>query len=444
MTQALTNQARLTVPRVVVPDVRLIRHSRSYLLAGFLYFTFVGFHTFSGSSASERVDGSLVDRLAVLGLSGLAVFVLGSNWERARACLLANTGQICIVGFAALSVFWSEFPDLTMRRAILLGCLTMIALAVVASIVDLRRFHSFVFAALTLVIAANCVAVLLIPGRAVSDMGVNGLYSQKNQAGAVAMIAVVVGFGWVLGARRRSEMVKGALALALTLVFLCLTRSKTSIGLTGLGIGGMAYFALVERWGARFILISISGLLLAFSSVLVAFAAFDCDFGAALTALAVDVTFTGRDQLWAFAWGEACKFPWFGHGYGAFWDVGYANDPILRAETGTWLSTTEVGVINQAHNGYLELWLELGWPAAVVAALTILKGAASGGRRAVFGTGSRQERAAFGAFGMLLLLQLLHNCAEATLFMRGMTYSNVASLSLFVIASRANRLPGRR
>jgi len=404
------------------------------LLGGFLYYTFIGLHPLADGTASSRVDGSPIDRFVVLSLFGLALFVLWNNAQRALTCLIGNPGQIALVGFAVLSLFWSDYPDLTLRRALLFVFLTTITLAIVAGVDDLRRFHSFLFIALLLIVVANFAAVALMPSRAISDIGVNGLYGQKNLAGIVAMIAALIGFGWLLGAESARSVALGACALLLIFAFLVLTRSKTSINLTVLGVMMMGFFALAERFGHRFILASISLALLVAAALLLVLAAVDFDFTALLNAVVTDATFTGRDQLWAFAGAEAHKRYWFGHGYGAFWDVGYSNDPILRVETGTWLATTGVGVINQAHNGYLELWLELGLPASIVAGLTTFKGALVGGYRAVFGVGSRQDRAAIGAFAVLLLLQLVHNQTEATLFIRAMAYSSVASLALFAMA----------
>ena len=409
------------------------------LLAAFLIYTFVGLHPLAEVSTPARVDGSVADRVAVLGQFGLALYVLRENFARACACLFANPGQIALVGLALLSALWSDFPDLTLRRALLLVLLTTIVWALAAGVSDLSRFHGQVFAVLTLVAAVNLAAAALVPARAVSDIGVNGLYAQKNVAGTVAMIGAVLGFGWLLGASRPREVAKGALALALILVFLLATRSKTSIALTGLGLAAMAFFALAERLGPRFLMGAMALSLLMLAALLAAFAAMDFDLAAALDYMLPDASFTGRDQLWAFTFREAQKAYWGGHGYGAFWDVGFRDDPVLRAETGTWLSTTPVGVINQAHNGYIELWLELGLPAAVLAGLTILKGAGVGAARALFGAASRQDRAALGAFAMLLGLHLLHNLTEATLFIRGMSFSSMAALALFLVA-----LPPRR
>ncbi len=421
------------MPRAHAP-VRPTARAHDALFAGFLFYTFVGVHPLADASASARVDGSLGDRLAVMGLFALALVVLGSRWERGLVCLTSNPGQIFIVGFALFSAIWSDFPDLTARRALLLIFLTTIVLALAAGVEDMRRFHSFLFLALTLIVGANLAACAVIPTRAISEIGANGLYAQKNVAGIVAMIATIVGFGWLLGAQSLHSVLRGAIALGLIVAFLILTRSKTSIDLTLVGLTLMAFFAFAERFGPRFILAALSMSLLAAAALLASFAAVDFDAHHALKVVMSDTSFTGRDQLWAFALDEAQKRYWWGHGYGAFWDVGYANDPILRVETGSWLASTEVGVINQAHNGYLELWLELGLPVTIVATVTLLKAIGVGGYRAIFGGGSRQDRAAVGALAMLLLLHVLHNFTEATLFMRGMAFSSVVALALFLLA----------
>lgn len=418
----------------ILPPERQTSRVHDLLLGGFLAYIFVGVHPLVDASASARVEGSLSDRLAVMGLFALALIVMARRPGRALACLIGNPGQIGIVGLALLSAFWSDFPDLTWRRALLLTFLTTITLALAVGVEDLRRFHSFVFAALTLIVAANLAACALLPSLAISDIGANGLYAQKNLAGIVAMIGIIVGFGWTLGASDLRSVARGALALSLIFAFLVLTRSKTSFGLTLVGVSLMAFFALAEYFGPRFILAAVSVLLLSGAALLAAFAAVDFDAHKALMATVSDASFTGRDQLWAFALNEAQKRYWWGHGYGAFWDVGYAHDPVLRVETGSWLASTDVGVINQAHNGYIEMWLELGLPAAIVAAMTIVQGAYAGFARAVLGAGSRQDRAALGALATLLALQVLHNFTEATLFIRGMTFSSVAALALFVIA----------
>jgi exopolysaccharide production protein ExoQ len=413
------------------------------LLAGFMVYTLVGTRPFADASVAERLEGSPLDRLVVLGLFALALVALVVHYRAALSLCLRNLPLVALTGFSLLSVVWSDYPGLTLRRALLLVFLTTIAAGIAASLQDLRRFHTTWFVGLTLVMLVNLVGTALWPGIAITDIGVRGLYSQKNVAGLVAMITVVTGATWMLGATRARSVLIAALMLAPAILFLVLTRSKTSIGLAGAALMLIALFACAEWRGARFILLMIFVGLVGLAGLLGLFAIFDFDVNRVLTATLGDASFTGRDELWAFALRSAEERFWFGHGYGAFWDVGLAADPLQRLEPGTWLGDVDIGTINQAHNGYLELWLHLGLPAMIVAVLIVLNGALSGTAQASARALPRPDRAAISFMAVLLWLYLLHNLTEATLFMRGAVLSNVAVLFLFVLSRSRDLADGR-
>lgn len=174
------------------------------------------------------------------------------------------------------------------------------------------------------------------------------VYTQKNVAGIVAMLTIVIGATWIAGATGRRQIMLAVLALAPALLFLALTRSKTSINLAAGGLVIIAFFVMAERYGAAFILLAATLGLAGAAGVLALLLAIDFDTNIALSSLFGDTTFTGRDELWAFTQREARRY-WLGHGYGAFWDVGAVNDPLAKLEPGTWLASVEIGTINQAH-----------------------------------------------------------------------------------------------
>ncbi|MCC2095804.1 MAG: O-antigen ligase family protein, partial [Hyphomicrobiales bacterium] len=319
-------------------------------------------------------------------------------------------------------------------RSLLLFFITGITMGVAVGTTDLRRLHTAFFFFLVAVALINLGGAVVVPSIAITDIGIRGLYTQKNVAGVVAMITIIMGATWIIGATRPRDVILGLIALVPVFIFLIIARSKTSLNLTFLGLFVISYFALSERFGPRFIFATIStGLLLA-AGVLAILAVREFDLTGFLGATTGDASFSGRDELWAFARQEAKTRYWFGHGYGAFWDVGLVNDPLTRTEPGSWLSEVKVGVINQAHDGYLELWLNAGLPITVLATMIIVFGALSGAYKTVFGRGSRQVRAAFGGLTVLLTLHLLHNLTEATLFLRGANYHTTALLALFLLA----------
>ena len=413
------------------PDARWVRVMHNLLLFTFLEFTFIGLTPLSDASVAERLEGSSLVRNFILAMFALALPVLAARRAALGRCLRVNWRFAAVLAVCVLSVFWSDYPDLTIRRALMFFFLVGVAAAIAVSLDDLRAFHTKLFVALTAIVVANLLFTAAFPSIGVSDIGVKGFYSQKNLTGMVAMLAVIVAVTWTLGcdsAARRWLGVGGAL---LAFGFLVITRSKTSIGLLVLTLGVGYVFQLAARLGPRFGLLAFGGLAIALAGLLGVVLFNDFVWSDILASLVSDPTFTGRDQLWAFCLRESLKRMWLGHGYGAFWDVGAFNDPLAKLETGTWIGDVEVGIINEAHNGYLELWLFIGLPAMLLATWQVFS-SISAMTGAAMRTSSRGAATALAMMAMILLSHLLHNLTEATLFMRNNPFSNTAELFMLV------------
>jgi O-antigen ligase len=427
----MTIRGRSTAPSV------WLRRAEFALLMGFLLFTFVGTRPFDSASVAERAEGNMLDRLVVMGLFALSLAILWVHRHRAARLFLANLPTFLLVGFALSSYLWSDYPPLTFRRSLLLFFLTVIAFATAVSTRSLRQLHMTLFVTMTLIILVNLLGCVLWPDIAISDIGVRGMYSQKNVAGIVALVTMILGATWVLATREKLHFIYGLLALLPTAFFLVITLSKTSINLTALGLLVIFFFAMIEKHGRPFILFSLALGLIVLLGLTMWLATLEFNIQEAMTLVIGDTSFSGRDELWAFTRRDAERRFWLGHGYGAYWDVGKLNDPLVRAEAGTWLASVEIGIINQAHHGYLELWLHLGQPATVLATAIVVFGALYGAFFALFGNGSVETRAALGALTMLLILYMLHNFTEATLFMRGASFNSTATLALFLVSRAA-------
>jgi O-antigen ligase len=75
-------------------------------------------------------------------------------------------------------------------------------------------------------------------------------------------------------------------------------------------------------------------------------------------------TFTGRTDMWK-VFLKIAGNPWVGTGFQSFW-LGERMQKVLRAFPEHWY--------NQAHNGYLEVFLNLGWIGVVLLALLLAHG----------------------------------------------------------------------
>lgn len=421
-----------TVGRVPWP-VRLLPGA---VALAFLGYVFVGTAPMIDPGASVSGDGSDVERVVVLALATLAGLSLAMR-PRAALDLAARAWPLWLVlGWFCAGVAWAAFPDIALRRVAVTVLVTVIALSVAVGLGSLHRMHALLVGVLAGVIAADLAVTLLNPAFALTDIGVRGFHAQKNVAGLVGMVAVICGLGWTLGAPRPGRALAGLCLVGLAGLFLLTTQSKTSMMLAALGAAMVPALLVLRRAGrgasAALCILGVGFLAVA----LLGASALDVDLLKLMTP-GGDTSFTGRTEIWDLAASEIARRPWTGFGFGSFWDVGEANDPLLRAAPGTWLSQVKLGardvaVINEAHNGYLDLLLQGGWPALVLALLAQALTAWALAAKLFARVTPAREAAAVATLLALVLVVMVHNLTESSLWMRGQILANLTILISFL------------
>ena len=125
----------------------------------------------------------------------------------------------------------------------------------------------------------------------------------------------------------------------------------------------------------------------------------------ATAALGKDATLTGRTALWSLIVDAIAYRPWFGYGYSAFW-LGRDGESASIWAAAFWQPA-------QAHNGYLDLGLQLG----VVGVILFLSGLAVAVWRAIGVI--RRTRTTYALWPMAyLMLIVIANLAETMILMR--------------------------
>jgi O-antigen ligase len=173
-----------------------------------------------------------------------------------------------------------------------------------------------------------------------------GFFFHKNIAGAVmSMTFIICGNSWI--DKRKWYY---ALFAVLAFVFVIGTKSKTSLALcvAMLAISNF-YRILSDSTQKRAILL----LLLGFG--MVAVMGLYIAYQPVVERIFADPTsFTGRVSIWRVVFAYMHDHPYFGAGFGSFWQVG-ARSPAFD-----YINEQFQLLIAHSHNGYLEIWATTG------------------------------------------------------------------------------------
>jgi exopolysaccharide production protein ExoQ len=332
-----------------------------------------GFHFgLPGRSAQEQIEGSPVDALIFAILLAAGIVVLSRRSTQTKSLLKANLPILIFFAFCLVSILWSPFPGVSFKRWIkAIGDLVM-ALIVVTEpdpIAALRRLFSRIgFILLPF-------SILLIKysdlGRGYTPDGDpmnTGVTTNKNTLGLITYV-VSVGAVWsflqVLRAKRQPgyarQLIANAALVAFGVTVLAMAHSATSIACFGLGtalilLTGMS--SIRKSPGAVhalvFTILFVGGIMMLFGGE-----------GAAVHALGRKTNFTGRADIWK-AVIPACPNPVIGAGFEGFW-IGPAVNEVYR-------KLSVYMHVNEAHDGYIEIYLNLGCVGLCLIAWILISG----------------------------------------------------------------------
>ncbi|MGJ0237282.1 O-antigen ligase family protein [Novosphingobium fluoreni] len=314
----------------------------------------------SAAQSSYRIYG-----YGLFGLLQIALIAL-RGWERSWRIFLGALTPFLV--WAALSVFWTQHVDLTSKRLILL---TFIFLGTFGGVCALSHERSLSILRIVLVAALvlNLITVLIAP-----DLGTHymqgghlwrGLMAHKNIAGMLCAFTVIAfTFDDI-----KTPLPPRLLVSAGALVFLYFSWSKTA--LLALPVSLMAGGVIVligSRKGSlstiprkRVVTASFAMLAVAFFALVVLtvqrdlFLSFTNDTS----------TLTTRGAIWRPMIQFYLDHPLLGSGYGAYWD---ASDTLIdpQANKELWKN------VDQGHNGYLDLLVQVGLPGLMLALYAVV------------------------------------------------------------------------
>ena len=274
--------------------------------------------------------------------------LIALRWNRFVQGMLAGKWALAVSALAVVSTIWSNDPSITARRSLVLMGTTLFGIYF-GSNFDPGEQVRILARTFGIIVVLSFYISLMMP-----HYGINhdihggswtGVFTQKNLLGRAMIVAMVV----FLSA---NKIVRTPVRYALLIgagCLLLLSDSRTSQVVLIAMLLLAPIYQLIRRNGVK-IVIPVS---LAFGIVLAAIAAIAItNADSLLIVMGRNPTLTGRTEIWKAIWHAITKQMLLGYGFDGFWAGirGKSADVIL---TLGW-------VAKHSHNGFLDIWLDLG------------------------------------------------------------------------------------
>ncbi|HET7212663.1 MAG TPA: O-antigen ligase family protein [Terriglobia bacterium] len=354
-------------------------------------------------TASQYVEGSPLDRLVLGALMLGGIVVLLCRYRRAARFLRANWPILLFFTFCAVSVLWSDFPGVALKRWVRAsGDLTMVMI-ILTERESLAAFKRIIVRAGFLLVPLSILLIEFYPslgqvysiedGR-IANIGVT---TNKNTLGSICMIIGLASVWRIIALFRENsrigrQLIAHGSILAMCLWLLYVANSSTSKACFLLGLGMILFL----NFGGKKRTVRAHLIVAAVACVALFIVAMPEAYASIVHALGRKPDLTGRTDLWKAILSVDFNH-WFGTGYMSFW-----LGSRLQYLWGLFYFYPQ-----EAHNGYLEIYINLGRIGLVFMGLLL----AAGYRNVV---AAFRSDPATGAFRLaFFVVALVYNFTEA-------------------------------
>ena len=324
-----------------------------------------------GNVTNEYIDGSPLDRNILTVLLAIGLLFLSRRLKRVGGILAANPAIILYFLLCLVSLIWADYPFVVFKRWIRsVGDVVMLFIL----ITEQDRLNAFkrIFTRVGyLVIPLSILLIRFYPslGRFYSRGGSpewTGVGTDKNALGMICMLyGIVFLWRWLelyslkkKSVKQKRSLTALGLALVMVVYLLLIANSQTALSCFAMASVIIVATAWSKDWRKPVPLTMMVGGMVGFAyCVLIA------GIGSwLLTLVGRNPTLTGRTAVWDTLLDHAVN-PWIGAGYENFW-IGERVELFNRI----------LGGLNQAHNGYIEIYLNMGFVGLAFLAGVIVSG----------------------------------------------------------------------
>ena len=312
--------------------------------------------------------GSIGNQIIWLSLVLVPLILLRHRIRLTRMLLGTMNGWFLLLTlYACASTLWSIDQGATLRKLSHLIGLYVVCFTVCLVGWDARRFQKVLRPVLTAIMVGSIIFGLVRPDLAI--MGPNlaagdpgghwrGLTVHKNALGSVASFATILWFHALL--YRDTKWWAIGVGLASSLACLYLSDSSTSLAGTlmvsvFLLCGKLTPPSMRRQLTPLVIATFLIAVLCYGLAVMKLVPGLDALIASATSAVGKDTSFAGRTPIWDLVKTNIALHPWMGTGYGGFWVGPFDTSPSYEFLKRLYFYPGE------AHNGYLDIVLDLGY-----------------------------------------------------------------------------------
>ncbi len=303
----------------------------------------------SGHVSSQSAGDPLV-RVIFFCIYVITFCLVLRRWKHFFWAATRDKFLLLLLAIALVSVLWSDMPSLTMRRAVALLGTTMFGMYFATTFTIHEQLKLLTWSA-AIITVSSLIFALFLPSYGIMSGSRSGnwrgIMGHKNDLGRDMALAAML--FWLMSSQlsERRWLMRGCFALAVVEIFF--SRSMNG-RLTFIVLWLLLPLYKTLRWPFRLASMVHSGVLLLGSLTSVWLL---INLETAISDLGRDASFGARLSAWPGILEMIGRRFWLGHGYSGFWGGADSAAGQLRS-TITWQGITH------AHNGFLDLGLDLG------------------------------------------------------------------------------------
>lgn len=370
-------------------------------------------------------ESSPLDRTFTIILICLALWILSQKKFDWSLALKENPWLVVLASFMLVSILWSNIPGISLKRWIRETPTILMAFVVLTEASPRKAMESILRRSTFILIPFSLLLIKFFPEYGVEYgrwSGIQmwiGVTTQKNGLGRLCVISAFF-LIWSLVRRRQGinrsvEKYQTYMEIFVLLITIFIMRGPggnffySATSMYAMIMGLLSYLGLLlVRKSAKSLRFGIVAAVVVFIIITGYLALFNGGSNAKLftSTAGRESTLTGRTEVWAALLPIALQQPLLGRGYGGFWTP----------------ATRDAFKISEAHSGYLDVLLELGFVGVILLSMFLL----SSSRKA------QRELSRDYDWGMLwisyIIMALVQNLTESSI---NSLYSHMSAVIIF-------------